>query len=424
VTDSAVLDVAIVGAGAAGIAAARRLTGHGLSCRVFEARSRPGGRAWTETASLGVALDRGCAWLHDATNNPLRPFAEQAGLGGPTDIPIRTHHNGTFASATANEEAERRVEAGLKQIAEDARQSPDQPASRLLDTAGRQDGVLHYVLTAISGEEPEAYSSGDAAHEDALESNWLVKGGLGRLISDDLAAGIPASFATPVHRVHHSRSPIVLDTAAGSVRTRAVIVTAPPSVLAQGRPTFLPGLPAWKTAAFEAVGMGSAEKLALAFHGQPFGRDEPHFLTIDRHGGLMGFHIEPGPPAVAVAYTGGALARGLAAMAPKEAINEALAFLVHAYGENLQRQLSASTVTRWQHDAWSLGSYSAARPGSHHERLNLAAPVTDRLRFAGEATHEQAFATAHGAWLSGCREADALARVLKAPGLAVHPDAG
>lgn len=404
--------MAIIGAGAAGIAAARRVGDYGLRCRVLEARDRAGGRAWTETASLGVPLDRGCAWLHDAERNPLRPFAEAAGLGLPSDIPIRAHRQGCFAATEANEALETEVEQGLRDLATRARQAPDGDTARLLGRSGPNAGVLRYVLTAISGAEPENYASGDAGEEDAFESNWLVRDGLGRLIAQDLARGIPAVFGTAVEAIDYRNAPIRLETVAGRLRADAVIITVPPAVMAAGRPRFRPRLPAWKMNALTAIPMGHAEKIALRFRDAPFGNDDAHFLTIERSGGLMGFHIEPGPPAVAIAYTGGDLARSIAAHGPADAVALAMDYLTHAYGEALRESLAASTATAWAEDAWSLGSYSAARPGAHHQRATLAEPVTPRLRFAGEATLDDAFATAHGAWLSGIREADAVAAEL------------
>lgn len=409
---SATTDVAIIGAGAAGIAAARRLRAEGLSCQILEARTRTGGRAWTETAQLGVPLDRGCAWLHDAGRNPLRPYAEATGLGIPTEIPLRYHRDGRFASPSTNQGIEGQVEAGLRELARNARVAPDQATSNLLPELGPDAPYLRYVLTAISGAEPEAYSSGDAAEEDAFEANWLVRGGLGRLISDDLGAGLPVSLTSQVEIVDHRRRPVRLRGSFGTLRAETVIVTVPPAALTAGRPAFRPELGVAKQNAMAAIPMGYAEKIALRLDGAPFGNDAPHFLTVERQGELMGFHIEPGPPAVAIAYTGGALAGRVAGMSETGAVAMAVDHLAHAYGESIRDGLVASTATSWASDPWSLGSYSAARPGGHHERRRLAEPVGDHLRFAGEATLDDAFATVHGAWLSGVREADAVAASL------------
>ena len=73
------IDVCIVGGGAAGVAAARRLSDLGVEAVILEARSRLGGRAWTQ-AIHGLSLDLGCGWLHSADLNPWTTIARARGL--------------------------------------------------------------------------------------------------------------------------------------------------------------------------------------------------------------------------------------------------------------------------------------------------------------------------------------------------------
>src|SRR3954467_5601382 len=81
------VDVAIIGAGAAGLGAAHALAGSGLSVVVLEARDRLGGRAWTVQASPEVTFDVGCGWLHSADNNSLVGIAKQLGFEVNKDLP-------------------------------------------------------------------------------------------------------------------------------------------------------------------------------------------------------------------------------------------------------------------------------------------------------------------------------------------------
>src|SRR5205085_8016011 len=75
------VDVAVIGAGSAGIAAARHLVAADrVSVLVLEARERAGGRAWTVEAD-GIPMDLGCEWLHSADRNVLAPLAKQLGFG-------------------------------------------------------------------------------------------------------------------------------------------------------------------------------------------------------------------------------------------------------------------------------------------------------------------------------------------------------
>ncbi len=73
------VDVVIIGAGSAGLAAAKALRAAGFSFTLLEAMDRIGGRAWTSDQKFGVPFDIGCAWLHAADRNPYFPEAKAAG---------------------------------------------------------------------------------------------------------------------------------------------------------------------------------------------------------------------------------------------------------------------------------------------------------------------------------------------------------
>ena len=74
------VEVVVVGGGAAGVAAARRLHQASIDCLLVEARPRLGGRAWTVIDASGFALDLGCGWLHSADRNPWVRVAEEQGV--------------------------------------------------------------------------------------------------------------------------------------------------------------------------------------------------------------------------------------------------------------------------------------------------------------------------------------------------------
>ena len=83
------LDLVIVGAGAAGLAAARRARELGLNVIVLEAKDRIGGRAWTDRSSLGIPWERGANWLHEAERNLFRRYADTAGFAYERQRPER-----------------------------------------------------------------------------------------------------------------------------------------------------------------------------------------------------------------------------------------------------------------------------------------------------------------------------------------------
>jgi monoamine oxidase len=88
--------------------------------------------------------------------------------------------------------------------------------------------------------------------------------------------------------------------------------------------------------------------------------------------------------------------------------------LARLLGSEIRKWMAPLASTAWLQDPWSRGSYSYALPGHADDRARLAAPVDDRLFFAGEATSPNFFSTAHGAWLSGITAADAALASLKA----------
>lgn len=160
--------------------------------------------------------------------------------------------------------------------------------------------------------------------------------------------------------------------------------------------------------------MGKAEKVGLSFDGDVFGLGENTFVNILRGDHACGFHLRPFGYPVAIWYSGGQLAEQVATMPPADAQAMALDYLEHAFGAAPRQRLRGSTVTAWSRDIWSQGAYSAAVPGGHHQRDELARPLSPRVHFAGEATEPQDFATAHGAWQSGIRAATAVAAELSA----------
>ena len=324
---------------------------------------------------------------------------------------LRYHHGGRFVEDRERESIQAFLDRSFRILTEQGRAGRDVAAASVLARTHPNKPFLDYLVAAINGVDAEAYSTGDAAEEEAGE-NWVIREGLGTLIAERLGAALPVTLNCPVRRVAWSDGGVRLVTDQGSLRARAAIVTVSTGVLAGGGIAFEPGLPDWKRRALEAVPMGRAEKVALAFDGDVFGVPENTLVSVERQGRVVGFHLRPFGHALAVGYTGGRLAGTVAGMAPDEAQAFAMAHLGHAFGDGIRRHLRGSSVTGWHRDPWALGSYSAARPGGHAQRAMLARPLSPYLQFAGEATHSRAFATAHGAWMSGIRAAESVAAAL------------
>ena len=408
------VDGIVIGAGAAGIAAGRTLAERGLTCRVLEAASRIGGRAWTESETLGVRFDRGCAWFHCADRNPLRMQAQRLGFGYSGNPHLVYHRRGRFADDAEAERLRAAVAADTERLAAAGVAGVDAPAAAHLDPNADHAAVRDYLLTAINAVPPVAYSTLDAAADQDTGQDWVAHDGMGCLLQR-LAEPLAVTTDCPVTRIVHDADGVRVTTAEGDVTARSAIVTVSTAVLAAGAITFDPPLPAAHQQAVAALPLGLAEKIALRFRTVPWSFPPNTYLVVDPGNGAsaFGFHLAPGGQPLAVGYAGGATAQWLATADEQQAGDFALEYLEWAFGEGVRRACVAATRTAWQCDPWVQGSYSAARPGAGPGvRRQLAAPAAPRLLIAGEATDPVDFATVHGAWQSGERAAQEAAGLL------------
>lgn len=394
------VDVVIVGAGAAGLAAGQALRQWGISYRILEARERIGGRAWTEAASLGTEFDCGCAWLHSARRNPMRALAEGHGFTLAKDMTTRFHLDGRFAGADEAQAIQAFIGYQFHAAVKCGLLGKDVCAATVMDSHHPWTPFLDYMVAAINGVDAIDYSTGDAAAEDDTGDDWLIREGLGNLVR---LAGAPLNVETAcaVSTVDWTQTPVRIVSEHGQLRAKTAIITVPVGVLAAGTPCFRPPLPEWKQTALEAIPMGRSEKIAFRFDDEVFGLPANTYLNALDANGAFGAHIRPFGESVAIVYVGGRLARELGELRDADAAAIMLDRLQGVFGNAIADKLTASTVTGWSRDRWTRGGYSAARPGHAHRRRDLMAALGERVYFAGEATSTAAFATVHGAWLSG-----------------------
>jgi monoamine oxidase len=191
------------------------------------------------------------------------------------------------------------------------------------------------------------------------------------------------------------------------LRASAVIVTAPTDVLRAGDLRFHPALPD-KIAAAAALPLGLADKLYLKLDGaEEFPKDSHLYGALDS-GRTGSYHVRPfGRPLIEV-YFGGRFARELEAEGEAAFASFAIGQLASLLGEGMRKRLHPIAATAWARDPYARGSYSHAMPGHAEARSVLAAPIEERLFFAGEACMMHDFSTAHGAYRSGVAAADAV----------------
>ncbi len=407
---SDLVDVAIVGGGAAGIAAARWLSRSGRSVLLIEALPELGGRARTRRIA-GLPLDLGCGWLHSAERNPLAHLAETEGL--PLD---RSHAawgrqlGDLGASRTIRHEAWEAYGAFGQRIRHAA------PASDRAGDAMAPDDPWRPFIDALSGfmngAGTDRLSVADflAYDEAAGAANWRLPAGYGAFIAG-LGAGLPAALGTRVTAISGSGAWISLHTDRGPIDARAAIVAVSSAVLASGAIRFDPAADGHLHAA-SRLPLGLADKIYLSLAAPATVPPESHLLGRFDSVRTGSYYLRPFGRPVVECFLGGLLAHELEAAGEKSAVAFVIGELRDLLGADFARGLAPLAVTAWGREPTILGSYSHALPGSAGARTILAAPVSPRLCFAGEACSPQDFSTAHGAWQSGLAAADLIAAAL------------
>ncbi|MBV9348989.1 MAG: FAD-dependent oxidoreductase [Pseudolabrys sp.] len=403
------VDVIIIGAGAAGIAAARRVAAAGLRYALLEAAPRIGGRCVTDTAAFGVPYDMGAHWIHKLTSNPL---AQLGGAGFDLYAAPRAGRLRVPPRAARESELEQYFSALVRSsraIMEAGRGRTDVAAATVLpgDLGPWQDAVAFALGPYSTGKELKALSAVDFARAGEREGDGFCRQGYGALLAK-LAEGLRAQVSTPVTRFDWS-SGLEAQTPRGRIRGRAAIVTASVNVLARGGINFAPDLPPRVLNAARAVDLGFYEHVALELPGNPLGLEnddlvfaagaKPAALLANIGGTNLCTVDIAGPQAAALARDGENALRAYG-----------LEWIASAFGNDVKSRVRRSSATRWSENPFVFGSFSAAAPNGADARKILMEPLRDRVFFAGEAVHETLWGTVGGAWESGMRAAEAALR--------------
>ncbi len=402
---SSEFDVIIVGGGAAGIGAARRLAAHGASALLLDASSRLGGRAYTQNLG-GNPLDLGCEWLHSGDRNAWVGIAEASGFPVDRGEPPWAKAHPSIVRDEDGEEAARKAfgewEERLRTIA-----AGSDRASDALEPGGAWNAYVRTIAGFMSGVGPEEISATDyLAYDDASTGkNWNLPLGYGTLVAASLPSSTSLRLATSAERIDLTADGVAVTTRAGTVHAGAAILTVSTAVLAGDAIRLPPGVDPWREAA-AALPLGRNEKIFLEI-----GRDTAFEPDTHAYGNLhdprsAAYTIRPNGWPVIEAFLGGEGANIVAEEGPAAGFSHAMAELVALFGSDVASAIRPIVATSWTRTASIGGAYSCALPGQSNARARLARPFEDRLFFAGEATHAHDFTTAHGAHDSGKRAAD------------------
>ena len=223
----------------------------------------------------------------------------------------------------------------------------------------------------------------------------------------------------PAQRVVMTRDGVAVETPRGTIAGRTVLLTISTDMLASGRIVFEPELPAWKITAAEEVPLGVNNKIAILLDSASAALPDPQYLTVmtRAHDTPVALNVRPYGYDYVFGNTAGRFAESLERAGPDASVEFLVEHLKAVFGNRIAECLTDRViVTAWRGDPWTLGGYSAPRPGQAHQREVLARPIDGRLFFAGEATTLDAFATCHGACLTGRRAMGEIAAVLVTPG--------
>ncbi|MCB0164835.1 MAG: FAD-dependent oxidoreductase [Anaerolineae bacterium] len=405
-------DVIIIGAGAAGLAAAQHLKAAGVNALVIEARHRLGGRIWTDHTYGPVEL--GAEFIHGEHAstwqiiNPAELEAEPWPRGrqrGQANYDLFTRHGHLLA----DESLPGRIGFLLEQVT--TYTGPERSAQDLLlSLAGADQEAFLFAangLACIEAAEVARLSAPAVSHERALNTagweNFHITAGYDALPAL-LAQGIEVRFNTTVTQIEWADAQVRIEIQNGQTLTaRQVIVTVPLGVLQAGRPRFLPALPEVKQRAIERLAMGHVTKLVLHFNRSLW----PEFTFLRTDGFVLAWWPAGSADApVLMGYIGGPAALKLAALGQERAIEQGLQELSQILGNELRSAFVAGRLVDWSIDPWSLGAYTYTPVGAGQSRADLAAPLAPTLFFAGEATSTNGHvATVHGAIETGWRAA-------------------
>jgi monoamine oxidase len=405
-------EVVVIGGGAAGVAAGRRLDEAGVEALIVEARDRLGGRAWTIKDAAGDALDLGCGWLHSADVNPWREIAEQRGLAVDRTPPPWSRPQAHRGVDKADQAAFYKALMSFRDRTDaEGLAGPDRPASALLEPQSRWNPLLDAISTFYSGVELDRVSIVDLARYGDTGVNWRLASGYGALIAD-VGAGLSADLGCVVRRIDRRGGRLRVETDQGALVAEAVIVTLPTDILAATPDFFLPALPE-KTEAAAGLPLGLADKLFLSLaEPEQFDKDSRCWGDTDRTA-TAAYHLRPFGRPMIEAYFGGSHAAELEKGGERAFFDFASAELAALFGAAFRRRIKPLAHHSWRADPFARGSYSYALPGQADCRATLAAPVEGRLFFAGEACSREDFSTAHGAYRTGVAAAEQAIAALK-----------
>ena len=420
--------VIVIGAGVSGLAAARVLTEEGYSVIIVEARERVGGRVWTDHSWPGIPLDMGASWIHGHEDNPITDLVRE--LEVTTAV---TDYDNTWLWDTdgrrveddEHDDIDNRFVEMLDDLDSERDDMDETDADDIALGGAVEDWIdakrpdattIHQLAYSVNTAIEHEYAAdiadlsfyyfdgGDAFDGDDL----LFPNGYGEIVHG-LAEGLDIRLGHVVRKVAWNDAGVTVTTSQETFDADFAVVTLPHGVLKAGYVTFSPPLPEEKLRAIERLRMGILNKVYLRFP-QVFWPEEADMLGYisERKGEWaewLNIAHYTGKP-VLLAFNAADYGRAIEDNSDDEIVAAAMTTLRTMFGDDIPDP-EAALITRWGADIYSHGAYSFLAHGANPDHYDdLAAPVGERIFFAGEATNAEFSATVHGAYLSGLRAAE------------------
>lgn len=430
-------DAIIIGAGMAGLGAARELQKAGRHFLVLEARDRVGGRIWTDR-SWGLPLDLGASWIHGVKQNPVTQLANDFKI---KILPTNTENltltrydslslydwEGKKLNKSEILRLKRRLE-DLEIFVKNAQDNLDRDVSyqslikkfiNLQHFEERELRIFKYAVSAAVeyeyAEDASKLSLLEFGRDEPFPGHEVVFPEGYDQIPVSLAKDLPISLNQEVKKIFYHRQPVEVVTQLGTYKTRCVIVTLPLGVLKAEPKLFYPILPRPKEKAIRRLRMGLLNKVYLRFE-RPFWDIDSEVIGYIPTAKLswiefINYYKYIQQPILA-AFNAGSRAREISTWPKEKVIESIMQVLKHIYGKEIPEP-TASIITDWDNDPYARGSYSYIPLGvKGKECVILAEPISDCIFFAGEATDDKTLSTVHGAYLSGIKAAKLVNSVL------------
>ncbi|MCP4421420.1 MAG: FAD-dependent oxidoreductase [Chloroflexi bacterium] len=411
-------NVVIIGAGAAGLSAAKELDRLGLTYTLVEGSHRIGGRVYSEEIAPGVWFDLGCAWLVGGATNPFVAIADELGITlGKDKNGLYEEENHRFQRNGAPLYKDQRVAClrfysdSYLAISAAAKQGQDVALSDVVDMDNEFAIPFLCNIAAAWGKDVDLVSTADFTSATG-DLGFQVLHGFGNLVAA-WGADVAVSLNTRAERIDWSGHGVTVETPKGVIAGHTALITVSTGILASGDIVFAPGLPDWKIEAIKSLPMGTENKIGVYFDADVFGADgRGHYTAWNDDGNAAKIDVSAMGLNTAVVFVGGSHGVWLERRGQQACHNFAVDRIADIFGNDIRKQVSRSIVTAWSTEPWTRGSWACALPGQANQRANLQRPIDERLFFAGEATVYGGQGTCHGAYQSGIRAAKQIARKL------------